>query len=174
MKNNIEFVNLKRQYKRYKNEIDDAISEVISKNAFISGVFSKKFENNFKNMLGVDEFIATGNGTDSLYIIMKSLGIGFGDEVITTCNSWISSSETISQCGANPVFIDIDKFNTIDPEKISQKITKNTKALLIVHIHGQSCEMDSILKTCEENNILLIEDCAQSHFSSFRVQIDNN
>ena len=100
----VPFVDLKAQYRSIKSSIDSAIAEVVSKTAFIGGEHVKAFEKNFAELYGVKHVISCANGTDSLYIIMKMLGIGQGDEVITAANSWISSSETISQAGARPVF----------------------------------------------------------------------
>jgi dTDP-4-amino-4,6-dideoxygalactose transaminase len=100
---------------------------------------------------------------------MKMLGIGTGDEVITVANSWISSSETITQTGASPVFVDMDDdYYSIDENLIEQKISANTKAIIVVHLQGQMCNMDVLQTICTKHNILLIEDCAQSHFSEFK------
>ena len=104
----VPFVDLHAQYESIKPEIDQAIVDVISETAFIGGKYVKNFETSFASLYGVDHVISCANGTDSLYILMKVLGIGAGDEVITSANSWISSSETISQTGATPVFADVD------------------------------------------------------------------
>ncbi len=97
------------------------------------------------------------------------LGIGVGDEVITVANSWISSSETISQTGARPVFIDVHpSYYSLDETKFEVAITKNTKALIVVHLHGQMCDIEALKQICDQYNIALIEDCAQSHFSEYR------
>ena len=99
---------------------------------------------------------------------MKMLGIGPEDEVITVANSWISSSETISQTGAKPVFVDIDPvFYTIDENEIESKITDKTKAIIPVHLYGQMCQMNKLMEISEKYNLPIIEDCAQSHFSEF-------
>lgn len=99
---------------------------------------------------------------------MKALGIGLGDEVITVANSWISTSETITQCGARPIFVDIDPvYYTIDESKIEEKINLNTKAIIPVHLYGQMCEMNKIVEIAKKHNLIIIEDCAQSHFSVF-------
>lgn len=166
---NIPFVDLKAQYYSIKSEIDDAIGAVISETAFIGGKYVKKFEKEFAELYGVKHCISVANGTDSLFIIMKMLGIKAGDEVITSAYSWISSSETISQTGATPVFVDIDRnYYTINETEIEKKITSKTKAIIPVHIHGQICEMDKILAIAEKYNLYVIEDCAQSHFSEFK------
>lgn len=163
----IPFVDLKIQYLSIKESIDNTISDVIAKTAFIGGEYVEKFENEFSTLYGTKHCISVANGTDSLYIIMKMLGIGSGDEVITTSYSWISSSETISQTGAKPIFIDIDSFYTIDVNKIESKITAKTKAIIPVHIHGQMCDMDAIMVLAQKYNLFVIEDCAQSHFSEY-------
>lgn len=164
---NIPFVDLKAQYNSIKPAIDNAIESVIAETAFIGGKYVNKFEEDFASLYGVKHCISCANGTDSLYIIMKMLGIGHGDEVITAANSWISSSETISQTGATPVFADVDPYFTIDPADLEKKITAATKAVIIVHLYGQMCHMEAITAICTQHNIPLIEDCAQSHFSEY-------
>jgi dTDP-4-amino-4,6-dideoxygalactose transaminase len=164
----IPFVDLKSQYLSIKSQIDLAIQTVINETTFIGGKPVKEFEKKFSELYNVKHVIPCANGTDSLYIIMKMLGIKSGDEVITVANSWISSSETISQVGAKPVFVDISpSFYSIDEDKIEEKINSNTKALIVVHLQGQMCQMDKIVEICNRNKIYLIEDCAQAHFSSF-------
>jgi dTDP-4-amino-4,6-dideoxygalactose transaminase len=164
----VPFVDLKLQYDSIKNEIDTAIATVISETSFIGGKHVEKFEENFANLYGVKHCISLANGTDSLYILMKMLGIGPGDEVITTAYSWISSSETISQTGAKPVFVDIDDYFTINVETLESKITSKTKAIIPVHIHGQMCDMEKLMEIANRHNLPVIEDCAQSHFSEFK------
>ena len=166
---NVKFVDLKSQYNSIKPEIDNAISNVINETAFIGGKYVDEFERKFESIYNVKHCISVANGTDSLYIIMKMLGIGYDDEVITVSNSWISSSETITQTGAKPIFVDIHPdYYTIDENKIEEKITNKTKALIIVHLYGPVCEMDSIVKIAEKYNLKIIEDCAQSHFSEYK------
>lgn len=165
----IPFVDLKAQYQSIKEEIDHAISAVISETSFIGGSHVNNFEKEFESKYGVNHCISCANGTDSLYIIMKMLGIGLGDEVITVANSWISTSETISQTGAIPVFIDCEAdYFTINVDKIEEKITAKTKAIIPVHLYGQMCEMDKLVEISKKHSILLIEDCAQSHFSTYK------
>jgi dTDP-4-amino-4,6-dideoxygalactose transaminase len=164
----IPFVDLKKQYLSIKKEIDSAIDNVINETAFIGGKYVEKFEKEFAELYGVKHCVSVANGTDSLYIIMKMLGIGPGDEVITVANSWISTSETISQVGARPVFVDIDeRYGTIDETQIEKYINSNTKAIIPVHLQGQVCDMNTIKSIAQKNNIQIIEDCAQSHFSEF-------
>lgn len=168
----IPFVDLKAQYKDLKLELDSAIADVIETTAFIGGKHVQEFEQKFAEMNGVRHCIAVANGTDSLYIIMKMLGIGSGDEVITVANSWISSSETISQCGAKPVFVDIHPdYYSINEKLIEKAITPRTKAIIPVHLHGQMCEMDIIIQLSEKHKLHIIEDCAQSHFSEYKGKL---
>lgn len=165
----IPFVDLKAQYKNMQAEMDAAITSVISETAFIGGKYVKTFEEQFAALYGVKHVVSCANGTDSLFIIMKMLGIGEGDEVITAANSWISSSETISQAGAKPVFADVDPlYYSMDESKLEALITPATKAILVVHLQGQMSEIETINKICQKHNIHLIEDCAQSHFSEYK------
>lgn len=164
----VPFVDLKAQYQSIKKDIDAAINNVVSETAFIGGKYVEAFEREFAKAYGVKHCISCANGTDSLYIIMKMLGIGAGDEVITVANSWISSSETISQTGARPVFVDIEpNYSTIDVDQLESKITLNTKAIIPVHLYGQVCDMNTIMSVAGKHNIPVIEDCAQSHFSEY-------
>ena len=164
----VPFVDLKEQYNSIKIEIDNAISTVISETSFIGGKHVDEFEKKFANLYGVKHCISLANGTDSLYVLMKMLGVGSGDEVITTAYSWISSSETISQTGAQPVFVDVDEYFTINVNKLEEKITPKTKAIIPVHIHGQMCDMDKIMEIANKYSLPVIEDCAQSHFSEYK------
>ncbi|MGC6415384.1 MAG: DegT/DnrJ/EryC1/StrS family aminotransferase [Bacteroidia bacterium] len=164
----LNFVDLKRQYETIKPEIDSAIEKVISETAFIGGNYVEQFERDFSDLYGVSNCISVANGTDSLYIIMKMLGIGPGDEVITPANSWISSSETIGQTGAKPVFVDTERdYFTMDIDLVAKAISPRTKAIMPVHLYGQMCDMDALMKLANLHEIPVIEDCAQSHFSEF-------
>lgn len=165
---NVPFVDLKAQYLTIKPAIDAAIRNIIDNTDFIGGATIEKFEKNFAALYGVKHCISTANGTDSLYIVMKMLGIGAGDEVITVANSWISSSETISQTGATPVFVDINPdYYSIDETILEKAITSKTKCIIPVHLHGQVCDIKAIMDIADRYNIPVLEDCAQSHFSEF-------
>jgi len=166
---NVPFVDLKKQYQDIKPAIDKAIQEIIENTAFIGGKYVKAFEQQFAELYGVKHVIACANGTDSLYILMKMLGIGQGDEVITVANSWISSSETITQAGAKPVFVDIHPdYYSMDERLLEQAITQRTKAVILVHLQGQMANIEAIERICKAKGIYLIEDCAQSHFSEYK------
>jgi len=168
---NIPFVDLKAQYQSIKTEIDTAIQNVIDETAFIKGKYVQKFEEEYAQRYGVKHVISCANGTDAIYITLKALGVGSGDEVITTALSWISTSETITQAGARVVFVDIDPdYYTIDTGKIEEKITSKTKAIIPVHLYGQPANMDAIMSIAKKYNLTVIEDCAQSHFAQWKGQ----
>jgi len=164
----IPFVDLKAQYFTIKKHIDEAISKVIIDTAFIKGKYVNDFETKFAEIYGVKNCISVANGTDAIYITLKMLEIGPGDEVITTAHSWISTSEAISQTGAKPVFIDIDNYFTIDSDLIENKITEKTKAIIPVHLYGQPADIEKINNIANRYNLFLIEDCAQAHFAKFK------
>ena len=165
---NIPFVDLKAQYLSIKKEIDNAIQSVIDNTAFIKGKYVQKFEEDYKLSYGVKHVISCANGTDALYISLKSMGIGPGDEVITTALSWISTSETITQTGAKVVFIDIDpEHYAIDVKQIESKITKKTKAIIPVHLYGQPANMTEVMRIARKFDLKVIEDCAQAHFAEW-------
>ena len=165
---NVPFVDLKAQYQSIKSEIDPAIQSVISETAFVGGKYVEGFEKAFAEKFGVKHCVSCANGTDAIYITLKALGIGPGDEVITVANSFIATSETISQTGAMPVFVDIDEYFHIDPAKIEAKITPKTKAIIPVHLFGQAANLEVVKAVCDKHKLHLIEDCAQSHFSTYK------
>jgi dTDP-4-amino-4,6-dideoxygalactose transaminase len=165
----VPLVDLKAQYAAHKKEIDSAIANVIRDTAFIRGKYVTDFEDAYARKYDVKHCIGVANGTDAIYISLKMLGIGPGDEVITSANSWIGSSETITQTGGRPVFVDVEEdFYDLDPAQIEKKITDRTKAILPVHLLGQPAQMDPIAEICKKRGLLLIEDCAQSHFAEFK------
>src|SRR4030043_864647 len=166
---NVPFVDLKAQYLSLKSGIAPAIQSVISETAFIGGKYVEGFEKAYAEKYGMKHCVSCANGTDAIYIPLKALGIGCGDVVITVANSWISTSETITQAGARPVFVDIDPdYYHIDPKKIEEKISARTKAVIPVHLFGQPASIDEIKAICEKHGLFLIEDCAQAHFATYQ------
>ena len=166
---NIPFVDLKAQYQSIKKEIDKAIQNVIDETAFIKGKYVKKFEEEYADAYGVKHVISCANGTDAIYITLKAMDIGLGDEVITTALSWISTSETITQTGARVVFVDIDPdYYTIDTAKIEEKITNKTKAIIPVHLYGHPANMSKVMVIAKKYNLKVVEDCAQAHFAKWQ------
>ena len=164
---NIPFLDLKAQYLSIKEEVHKNLEPIFENTAYIGGKAVSDFENNFAKKLGIKYCVSCANGTDAIYIALKSLNIGQNDEVIVPANTWISTSETVSQTGAKPVFVDNDEYFLIDVNKIEENITKNTKAIIAVHLYGQSAEINKIKDICNKYNLFLIEDTAQSHFAKY-------
>jgi Predicted pyridoxal phosphate-dependent enzyme apparently involved in regulation of cell wall biogenesis len=126
----VPFVDLKAQYQNLKADIDQAVANVINEVTFVGGKYVKAFEEAFAQYLGIKHCISCANGTDSLEILLKAMGIGAGDEVIVPANSWISTSEAVSNIGATPVFVDIlPDYYTIDPSKMKKKLRRAPKRL---------------------------------------------
>jgi dTDP-4-amino-4,6-dideoxygalactose transaminase len=160
---NIQMVDLKSQYLRIKPQVDNAISNVIDSTQFINGDEVKNFQSELADYMGVRHVITCGNGTDALQISMMALGLKPGDEVITPSFTYIATTEVIGLLGLKPVFVDCDsKTFNISVEEIEKAITKNTKAIVPVHLFGQSCEMNKIMKIAEKHNLYVIEDNAQA------------
>lgn len=159
----IQMVDLKRQYLNIKPEVDAAIANVLDTTAFINGKAVADFTLNLQNYLGVKHVIPCANGTDALQIAMMALGLEPGDEVITPSYTYIATTEVIALLRLKPVFVDVDP-NTfcIDTTKIRAAITPKTKAIVPVHLYGQSCDMEEIMKIAQEFNLFVVEDNAQA------------
>ncbi len=165
----INFLDLKAQYFSIKSEIDKAIQNVIEDTAFVKGKYVEEFEKNFAKAIGVKHCVGVGNGTDAITIALKSLGIGINDEVITAANSFVATSEAITNAGAKVSFVDCHpETYTIDTSKIEEKITTDTKAIIPVHLYGQPAEMDEILAIAKKHNLFVVEDCAQAHLAEYK------
>jgi dTDP-4-amino-4,6-dideoxygalactose transaminase len=177
---NIPLVDLKTQYESIKDEIDSAISEVISKSAFVGGPFLDSFEKAFAFFSGVKHCVGVGNGTDALFIALKILGIGAGDEVIVPANTFIATSEAVTSTGARVAFVDINP-NTynMDPNKLEDCIksryalcpmrsANRLKAIIPVHLYGQPADMDPILEIARKFNLKVVEDAAQAHGALYK------
>ena len=160
---NIPLIDLKAQYESLADELNKVTLQVLSSANYILGKNVTEFEKEFAEYVGVKHAISVGNGTDALVLALKAMGIGEGDEVITTPFTFFATAESISAVGAIPVFVDVrkDTFN-IDTSKIEDKITKNTKAIMPVHIFGQAADMDEINEIAKKYNLLVIEDACQS------------
>ncbi|MCE3258650.1 MAG: Glutamine--scyllo-inositol transaminase [Bacteroidetes bacterium] len=168
----IPFVDLHAQYLSIKKEVDAAYQDLMTKTDFIGGSSIKEFEKNFAAFIGGKFCIACANGTDSIEMILKALGIGDGDEVIVPAHSWISTSEAVSAIGAKPVFVDVlpNKY-TIDPSLIEAKVNSKTKAIIPVHLYGMPADMDEIMKIAAKHKLAVIEDCAQAHGAEYKGKI---
>jgi dTDP-4-amino-4,6-dideoxygalactose transaminase len=163
----IPFVDLHAQYLSLKDDIDAAIARTIANSSFVRGPDVEAFEAEYSELMGARHTVSCANGTDALYIAMKALGVKPGDEVITTAQSWISTSETIGQHGATPVFVDIDPTtSTIDVTQIEAKITARTVGIIPVHLYGQMADMPAVMALAEKHGLWVIEDCAQAHLAT--------
>jgi dTDP-4-amino-4,6-dideoxygalactose transaminase len=158
----IPFTDLKQQYLDAKESIDSAIAGVLDSHKFIKGDASKKFEEEFRNYVKAESCALVGSGTNALLCSLLACGIKEGDEVITTPLSFISTSEVILSVGATPVYVDIDKSYHLDVNKVKEKITNKTKAILFVDIFGQTPDIKVLRNLCDEHNLFLIEDAAQA------------
>lgn len=164
----VPFVDLKAQYDSIKKEIDQTIRNVLNNTAFIGGEEVEKFCDNFSKYIGVQYTTPVGNGTDALFISLKALGIGNGDEVITAANTFVATSEAITASGAKVVFADCHPdYYTIDPKLLEQKITKRTKAIIPVHLYGQPAMIEDICNIAQKYDLYVIEDSAQAHGAKY-------
>ncbi|MDJ0600681.1 MAG: DegT/DnrJ/EryC1/StrS family aminotransferase [Crocosphaera sp.] len=161
--NTIPPVDLVRQYKLISDEIDRAILEVVRSGRYIGGTVVSDFEQHLLEYVGSSYCVGCNSGTDALYLALRALNIGAGDEVITTPFTFIATAETISLVGAKPVFVDIerDTFN-MDVEAIEAAITPQTKAIIPVHLFGQPVNMNRLMDIAQKHNLYVIEDCAQA------------
>ena len=156
-------VDLTRQYKLIKAETDSAVLEILNSGRYIGGEAVATFEEKFANYIGVTECVGCNSGTDALFLALKALNIGAGDEVITSPFTFFATAEVITRVGAKPVFVDIelDTFN-FDLTQVEQKITPQTKAIIPVHIFGQPVNMTKLMAIAKAHNLYVIEDCAQA------------
>ena len=161
--NSIPPIDLMRQYKTIGKEVSAAVQDVLTSGRYIGGPLVESFEQQFANYVGAVECVACNSGTDALYLALRALEIGPGDEVITTPFTFIATAEVITAVGATPVFIDIDAqtFN-LDVTQIAAAITDKTRAIMPVHLFGQPVDMSTVMSIAQAHNIVLIEDCAQA------------
>lgn len=167
----IPVFDLKRQINETKGEINKAAATVLSSGSYVLGKNVSAFEEEFAQYCGAKHAIGVASGSDALKIALRACGVGQGDEVITTPFSFIATSEAIYSVGAKISFTDIDlnSYN-IDPRQIEKKITKKTKAILCVHLYGQPCNMQAIVKIARKHNLKLIEDCAQAVGARYKTK----
>jgi len=165
----INFLNLHKINERFRNEIDERIKQVLDSGWYILGEQVRVFEKNFANFCGVKHCIGCANGLDALNLIIKAYGFSTGDEIIVPANTYIASILAISQNGCKPVLVepDINTYN-INPDLIEEKITENTKAIMVVHLYGQAVEMEKIWQLAKKYNLKVIEDSAQAHGTIYK------
>jgi len=165
----VPFVDLRRQYKSIKREIDNKISFLINNSAFILGEELDGFEKEFAEFCDAKYAVGVSSGTDAITIALRSLNIGYGDEVITVPNTFIATAEAISLTGARPVFVDINEEDyNINIGLIEEKITERTKAIIPVHLFGQPADIKGVMDIAASNNLFVIEDACQAHGAEFK------
>lgn len=159
----IPIMNINRQYESIKNELDEAVLEVLRDGQYILGKRVEDFEETFAKYCDVKYAVGVGNGSDALVLALKACGVKEGDEVITTAMSFSATAEAITSVGAVPVFADCTSDTyTIDPNEIEKKISEKTRAIIPVHLYGQCADMNTINRIAQEHELKVIEDCAQA------------
>ena len=157
------------QFLSYQDEIEAAVLKVLRSNRFILGEEVEALEGEFANYIGICSAIGVANGTDALEIAIRALDIGQGDEVITVSHTAVATVAAIEAAGATPVLVDVDPvFYTLNPLQLKEVLTTKTKAVIAVHLYGQSADLDAISQFCNENKLFLIEDVSQAHGARWR------
>lgn len=165
----IPFVSFVPMEEELQDDINAAFHRVLKRSWYIEGEEDRAFEKAFAEYCGRKYCIGVGNGLDALILILKSLGIGAGDEVIVPSNTFIATALAVTAVGARPIFVEpyIRTFN-IDPNLIESAISDNTKAIMPVHLYGQACDMDAIMAIAKRHNLKVVEDCAQAHGATYK------
>jgi dTDP-4-amino-4,6-dideoxygalactose transaminase len=165
----IPFLDLKAQYRQIKPEIDAAVARTIEGAQFVQGPEVAAFEERFASYCDARHCIALNSGTSALHLALLAAGVGPGDEVITVSMTFVATTAAILYCGATPVFVDVDPSTwTMDPKLIEAAITRRTKAILPVHLHGLMADMDAISTIAQRHRLVVIEDAAQAHGAEWR------
>ncbi len=167
----VEAVVLKRTFDLHREEYEEAVLRALNSGRYVLGAEISEFEKRFAEYMGVRNCVALNSGTDALILAFRAIGIHPGDEVICPAGTYIASVIGITENGGIPVFVDMDDYMEIDTEKIEEKVTEKTKAILPVHLFGQCSRMDRIVEMAKKHNLLLIEDCAQCHGATFGGQL---
>ena len=165
----VPFLDLKAHHEPIREELEAAVREVMESAAFAGGPFVARFEQDFAAFCGSAYAIGVGNGTDALWLTLLALGIGAGDEVITVPMTFMATAEAISFCGARPVFVDIDERTYgLDANLLEKAITPRTKAIIPVHLFGQTADMDPIFEMARRHGLRVIEDACQAHGAEYK------
>jgi len=165
----VPFFDLKMQYQSIKNELNAAVKQVMDSGRYVLGEKVKSFERQFARFCGADFAVGVADGTDALLLALLACGIGKGDEVITVPNTFIATTEAISQTGAKIVFVDIDPQSyNIDVSQIEERITERTRAILPVHLFGQPADMEPMVKIAKKYDLKVIEDSCQAHGAEYK------
>ena len=164
----VPFIDLGAAYLELKSEIDAAVHRVLESGWYISGEEVDAFESSYSSYCGAQFCVGVANGLDALFLSLKAMDIGPGDEVIVPTLTYIASANSITYTGATPVFVDsLENTWQMDPDDVERKITARTKAIMPVHLYGHSCNMDRLRKIAKKHNIFMIEDCAEALGSKY-------
>lgn len=166
---NIPFASFKKMHSELREKLDLAYERVLESNYYIQGKECADFEKKFAGYCGVDYCVGVGNGLDALTLILRAMDIGNSDEVIVPSNTYIATAFAVSSVGATPVFVEpeIQTYN-INPDKVEEMITENTKAVIAVHLQGRPADMDKICAIANKHNLRVIEDAAQAHGARYK------
>src|SRR5829696_176180 len=164
----VPFLDVGATYLELKEELDAAVSRVLSSGWYLLGAEIAAFEEEFATHVGVKHCIGVGNGLDALHLALRAMNVGSGDEVIVPSNTYIATWLAVSYAGATPVPVEPDETYNIDPRRIAAAITPRTKAILPVHLYGQPADMDAIAAIGREHGLRVLEDCAQAHGAAVR------
>lgn len=166
----VPFIDLAREYRTIREDVLRSVDKICENSLFVLGSSGEQFEKEFAAFCNAKYCVGVGNGFGALHLSILALGIGNGDEVITSPCTAVATGAAITASGATPVFVDVDDAGMINPSAVKKGITKKTKAILPVHLHGKVAQMDSIQKIAQKHNLLVVEDAAQAHGASFNGQ----
>jgi dTDP-4-amino-4,6-dideoxygalactose transaminase len=168
----VPFNDLRLHHERLQPALGEAFARLLRDSSFIRGAEVDAFEREFAALVGTRHCVSCGNGTDALYIALRALGVGPGDEVITTAHSWIATAEAITQTGARVIFCDTDADTfTIDPAQVEARMTPSVKGLIPVHLYGQPADLQPLLDIARRRGLFVLEDCAQAHMAEYQGRV---
>ena len=161
--------NPSEQFKSYQSEIEQAVNSVMRSNSYVLGEQVGLLEQEFAEYIGTSSAIGVANGTDAIEVALRSLNVGYGDEVITVSHTAVATVAAIEASGAKAILVDIDpKSYTLNPQYLEKVLTKNTKAVIAVHLYGNAVDLDTVLSFCRSNKLFLIEDVSQAHGAKYK------
>jgi dTDP-4-amino-4,6-dideoxygalactose transaminase len=167
----VPFNDLNRIHNPLRGEITNAFNEMFEQSIFIGGKWITEFEENLCKYFGLENAVGLSNGTDALSVALRALELPKGSQVLTAANSWISSAEVVNEVGLEVGFVDVDSSGNMSLETLKESITNKTSAVIAVHLRGSMCDIERIAEYCQQRKIALIEDCAQSHMSSYNNRV---
>lgn len=170
----VNFNQLDRGYLKYKEEYDKAAIDTLTSGNYILGEQCKQFENNFKSYIGTEYCVGLNSGLDALILSFRALNLTSGDEVIVPANTYIASVLAVTENDLTPIFVEPDEYYNLNVLEIERNITERTRAILVVHLYGQSADMAEIDRIAKKYNLYVVEDCAQSHGALFNGKATGN